>query len=227
MVDTNKSKNQFLDTKIVDYIYNVGNRITEDKYNLIQETVKTFPKESAMLTNPTEGEFLASLVKLTKAKRCIEIGVFTGYSALCIAKALPEDGKLYAIDVSEEFTSLARKHWELNGVDKKIELTLKDGLSVLKGLLEDPSNLNSFDLAYVDADKHNYINYYELLLKLLKPNGVIVFDNTLWSFKVCYDEDQSKETVGLRQLNKLLHDDQRVSINMLNIADGVTVVIKN
>jgi predicted O-methyltransferase YrrM len=221
-----QSKDKGLKMEIVDYINNIGNRVSKGKYDLIQDTVTLFPDDCVMLTNPSEGELLKMLVQLTNGKKGIEIGVFTGYSSICLAEGLPENGKLLCMDISEEFTDLAKRHWKLNNVDHKIELVLGDAISTLEKLLQDPNNLESFDFAYVDADKYNYVNYFEMLLKLLKKNGFIVFDNTLWSFRVCNDEAQDENSVGLRKLNKLLREDDRVDINMLNIADGVTIVRK-
>src|SRR4051812_2719432 len=155
MIDNDK--NRGYSKRIVDYINNVGNRVSQGKYDLIEDTKKTFPEDAVMLTNQSEGELLKMLVQLTGGKLGIEIGVFTGYSSLCLAEALPEDGKLIAMDVCEEFTDLAKKHWKLNGVDKKIELVLGDANSTLEKLLQDPENVGKFDFAYVDADKANYV----------------------------------------------------------------------
>ena len=212
-------------SNVTNYLFNVGNRISKGKLDLIAETKSLFNKDSEMLTHPTEGELLKMLVQLTNSKKGLEIGVFTGYSGLCLAEGLPEDGILYALDISEDFTNLAKKHWKLNNVDHKINLILGSAIDTLKELKE-KEGLESFDFCYIDAEKDNYINYYEIVLKLLKPNGFIVFDNTLWSYAVADESKTDKLTVALRNLNKMLHDDSRVSINMINIADGVTIVRK-
>lgn len=211
---------------LAEYILSTGNRLSQEKINLLKETRNTFPKASIMSTDPVEGELLKMLVQLTGSKRGIEIGVFTGYSSLCFAEALPEDGKLLALDINEEFTNIARKHWKLNKVDHKIELILGNAAETLQNLVNEPLNLYSFDFVYIDADKTNYDIYYEFALRLLKQNGFIIFDNTIWSGDVANEEKQDPSTIALRQLNLKLNKDERVSICMLNIADGVTIVRK-
>jgi predicted O-methyltransferase YrrM len=215
-----------LQKPVIDYIYNVGNRISQVKYDLVRETKETFPNYSVMVTYLPQAELLKMLVQLTGAKKGIEIGVFTGISSLCMAEGLPDDGKLICLDVSEEFTNLARKYWKIAQVDHKIELIIDSGIISLQKILENLENLNSFDFAYVDADKPNYLNYYEALLKLLKPNGFIIFDNTLWSHKVAYENYQDENTLALKKLNKFLNQDERVTINQINIGDGMTIVRK-
>lgn len=211
--------------EVVDYIYNVGNRISDLKMKLIHETKETFPGWAIMLTDPAEAELLKMMVKLTNCKRGIEIGVFTGYSSLSLAEGLPEDGELLCLDVSKEFTDIAVKYWNLAGLSNKTKLVLKPGVEVLDCLINDEKNLRSFDFAFIDADKNNYINYYERLLQLIKPGGWIAFDNTLWSNKVVYEEEFNDiDTVELRKLNAMLRTDERVEINMLPLADGVTIV---
>jgi predicted O-methyltransferase YrrM len=177
-----------------------------------------------MLTDPSEGELLKMLVKLSGSKKGIEIGVFTGYSSICMAEALPDDGHLLCSDVNGEFTDLAKKYWQITGLQNKVELILKPGLEILDNLLTDSKNIGAYDFAYVDADKSNYINYYERLLKLIHPGGFIAFDNTLWSYKVVYEEFNDDDTVGLRQLNSFLQSDSRVEITMVPISDGITIV---
>ena len=151
-----------LQKPVIDYIYNVGNRISQVKYDLVRETKETFPNDSVMVTYLPQAELLKMSVQLTGAKKGIEIGVFTGISSLCMAEGLPDDGKLICLDVSEEFTNLARKYWKIAQVDHKIELIIDSGIISLQKILENLENLNSFDFAYVDADKPNYLNYYLL-----------------------------------------------------------------
>ena len=222
----NATKNNYhRESEVVSYIHIVGNRISDLKFDLIQETKEKFPGRAIMLTEPSEGELLKMLVKLSNSKRGIEIGVFTGYSSICIAEGLPDDGHLLCLDVSKEFTELAQKYWKLSNLSNKIELVLRPGLEVLDELLKESKNLKSYDFAYVDADKNNYLNYYERLMKLIKPGGWIVFDNTLWDNKVVYEDSfDDMETVYLRQLNAALNNDERLEINMLPISDGVTIV---
>jgi len=212
----------------IDYILNIGNRISSLKKDLIHETKSNFPSDSIMLTQPTEGELLKMLVKLTNSKRGIEVGTFTGYSSICLAEGLPDDGQLLCYDINKEFTDIAMKYWKLNKLENKIQLTLGNALEKLTELVSDEANLNTFDFAYVDADKPNYVNYYELLLKLLKSNGWIVFDNVLWAYKVIEKETENDDanTIAFRKLNFQLRNDERVEINMLDIADGITIVRK-
>ena len=169
------------------------NKISDVKYRLIQETIEKFGKASEMLTPADQAEHMAFMVRVAGAKKGIELGVFTGYTSLCFAEALPEDGKLIAVDVSEEFTGIAHKYWAEAGVDKKIELRLDGGLKVLQELIADKENLNSFDFAYVDADKPNYPHYFDLLAQLLRSGGFIMFDNVLWSGKVVDPEIRSTD----------------------------------
>ena len=210
--------------KLNNYLYTVGNRISETKLNLREETNKLFPEDSIMLTEISEGELLKMLVKISNVKVAVEIGVFTGYSSLAIAEGLSDEGKLFASDISKEFTDIAQKYWKLAGVDHKIELNLKTG----EDFLNDLALKNVVvDFAFIDADKPNYINYYEKLIKLVRPGGLIVFDNTLWFGKVL---DKAKEgdisTQKLQELNLLLSKDERVEINQLPLSDGVTLVRK-
>ena len=156
------------------------NKISDVKFRLVSETIEKFGKASEMLTPADQAEHMAFMVRIAGSKKGIELGVFTGYTSLCFAEALPEDGKLIAIDVSEEFTGIAHKYWAEAGVDKRIDLRLDGGLKVLEELIAVPANLNSFDFAYVDADKPNYPHYFELLAQLIRPGGFIMFDNVLW-----------------------------------------------
>jgi predicted O-methyltransferase YrrM len=211
------------DLKVINYVNEIGNKISEAKFNLRKETKELFGEHSIMLTHPAEAELLKMLVKLSGGKKGIEIGVFTGYSALCLAEGLGKDGKLYCFDISKEYTDLAQKHWKLNGVDDKIILTLGNAVETLKSFEKEAG---TFDFAYIDADKVNYLNYYELILPLLKPNGFIVFDNTLWQQQVCDEEKNDETTLALKKLNRFLRNDDRVDINMLDFSDGVTIVRK-
>ena len=211
----------------VNYVLNTGNRISELKTKLIEETKELFPENKSMTTQQTEAELLKMMVKLTNAKRGIEVGTFTGYSALCMAEGLPDNGELYCFDNSKEFTDIAQKYFKLANVDNKIKLTIGAATEKIEEvLLSKKENLGNFDFAYIDADKPNYMNYYEMILKLLKPNGWIVIDNVLWQYKVCDDVDQEESTQCFRKLNTFLRNDDRVDINMLDVADGITIVRK-
>ena len=178
-----------------------------------------------MQIGPEQGQFMALLVKLIGAKRCIEIGVFTGYSSLVVALALPEDGRILACDISEEWTAIARRFWREAGVEHKIELQLRRATRTLEARLA-AGEAGSYDFAFIDADKSSYDAYYELVLELLRPGGLIALDNTLWSGNVANPQDTSEDTVALRALNDKLHRDERIDLSMLPVGDGLTLARK-
>jgi len=159
------------------------------------------------------------------ARRCIEVGVFTGYSSLAVALALPTDGHILACDVSEEFTAVARRYWKEAGVESKIELRLAPALETLDARLK-AGEAGSYDLAFVDADKSNYSGYYERILKLLRPGGLILVDNVLWSGAVIDKKDASEDTTAIRAFNTALQKDARVDLSMLPVGDGLTLARK-
>jgi predicted O-methyltransferase YrrM len=178
-----------------------------------------------MQIGPEQGQFMALLVELLGARRIIEIGTFTGYSALCMAQAMPADGRLICCDVSEEWTAIGIPFWERAGVRERIDLRVAPALETLDALIESGA-AGSFDIAFVDADKTNYANYYERCLQLLRPGGLLMFDNTLWDGRVADPAEQEPDTLALRALNDLLHDDQRVSLSLVPIGDGLTLARK-
>lgn len=178
-----------------------------------------------MQISPEQGQFLNLLVKLLGARQAIEIGVFTGYSALCMADALPGDGRLVACDINREWTDIARRYWKEADVHQKIELLLAPADKTLQKLI-DNGNANSFDFAFIDADKGNYFKYYELCLKLIRRGGVIAIDNTLWGGDVADPAVTDEDTVAIRELNDALHSDSRVDISLLPIGDGLTLALK-
>lgn len=178
-----------------------------------------------MQIGPEQGQFMALLAKLIGAKRCIEIGVFTGYSSLAVALALPDDGRILACDVSEEWTSIARRFWRDAGVDRKIDLKLQPAMRTLEALVE-AGEAGQYDFAFIDADKPSYDAYYEMLLTLLRPGGLIAIDNTLWSGRVADPSERDENTAALRALNDKLHRDERVDLSLLPIGDGLTLVRK-
>ena len=181
--------------------------------------------ESNMQIAPEQGAFMAMLVSLINARRIVEIGTFTGYSALCMARALPADGRLIAMDTSAEWTAVARQFWQRAGVDDKVDLMLGSALDSLQSLL-DQGQQQSIDLIFIDADKESYISYLELGLQLLRRNGVLLFDNVLWDGHVADSAHQEASTVAIRQLNDHLLTDSRVDIVMLPISDGLTMARK-
>ena len=172
-----------------------------------------------------QGALLAVLAKFTGARRALEIGTFTGYSALAVAQALPEDGKLICCDISEEWTSVARRYWQEAGVAARIELRLAPAIDTLAALLRQ-GGAETFDLAFIDADKANYDAYYEACLKLVRPGGAIALDNMLWSGKVAEPDAHDEDTDALRALNAKIRDDTRVDACLLTVGDGVMLVRK-
>jgi predicted O-methyltransferase YrrM len=180
---------------------------------------------AVMQISPEQGQFMALLVKLLGAKRCVEVGVFTGYSALCVALALPEDGRLIACDVSEEWTAIGREHWVQAGVAHKIDLHIGPALETLDRMIAKGA-AGSIDFCFIDADKTNYRGYYERALTLLRPGGLIAIDNTLWSGRVAEAAHQDADTVALRELNLFVKDDARVDMCLLPIGDGLTLARK-
>ncbi|MFL6620031.1 MAG: class I SAM-dependent methyltransferase [Povalibacter sp.] len=180
---------------------------------------------ATMQIGPEQGQFMALLAKLIGAKRCIEVGVFTGYSALVVALALPEDGRIVACDVSAEWTAIARKYWQEAGVDHKIDLRLQRAQRTLDALIG-AGESGTYDYAFIDADKPSYDIYYERVLQLLRPGGLVLIDNVLWSGQVADANAEDADTVALRTLNAKLHADQRVDVSLLGIGDGVTLARK-
>ena len=173
---------------------------------------------------PEQGQFMGFLVSLIGAKRAIEVGTFTGYSALSVALALPEDGYLLACDVSEEWTNVGKRYWEEAGVAGKIDLKLAPATETLSQLGVEQEG--SFDFAFIDADKANYDNYYEQCFRLIRAGGLILIDNVLWGGSVIDDSVQDEDTVAIRELNAKLQKDERVDVSMLPVGDGLTLVRK-
>jgi predicted O-methyltransferase YrrM len=186
----------------------------------LREATKTHPR-GRMQISPEQGQLMALLVKLIGARRTIEVGVFTGYSALAVALALPDDGHILACDISEEFTAIGRPHWQRAGVTHKIELVLAPALQTLDARLA-AGEAGSYDFAFVDADKVNYDGYYERCLQLVHAGGLIAIDNTLWSGRVAAPA-QDDDTVALQRFNRTLHADERVDLALLPIGDGLTL----
>ncbi len=180
---------------------------------------------SQMQISPDQGSLLNFLVKMVNAKKIIEIGCFTGYSAICMAKALPEDGKLVTLDIDSETTKLAKKYFDKVGVSDRIDLRIGDATDSLKKLQEEWGD-SSTDMIFVDADKENYDHYYEVGISMLRPGGLMVLDNVLWSGEVINAENQHPSTVALRRINQKIKDDQRVDRVMLSTADGLYLCLK-
>ena len=208
--------------KLLEYVVAVGVRESAVQRRLRAAT-RSIPS-GGMQIGPEQAALMQLLVRAIGARRCIEIGTFTGYSALAVALALPPGGRIVCCDVSEEWTSIARKYWALASVSGKIQLKLGPALSTLDALL--PGNKGTFDFAFIDADKTNYQNYYECCLKLVRRGGMIAIDNTLWYAKVIDRRDQTADTRAIRAFNRKLHRDRRVDISMLPIGDGLTLARK-
>lgn len=178
-----------------------------------------------MQVAPDQGQFLALLARLVGARRCLEIGVFTGYSSLAVAMALPDDGSILALDVSEEWTAIARRYWKKAGVEQKIDLRIGKALSTLDTLIAQ-REFGRYDFAFIDADKTSYLAYYERCLELVRRGGLIAIDNTLWSGRVADPGNKEADTVALRAFNEALHRDERVDLSLLPVGDGVTLARK-
>jgi predicted O-methyltransferase YrrM len=202
------------------YVVEVGTREPDVLARLREETA-TLPQH-VMQIAPEQGAFLAMLAELLGARRCIEVGTFTGYSSTAVALALPEDGSIVCCDVSEEWTAMARRYWEEAGVAGMIDLRLAPALETLDRLLDEGEE-GTYDFAFVDADKVGYDSYYERLLRLVRPGGLIALDNTLRRGDVLDPAPDDDDTRAIRALNAKLADDQRVSLCLLPVADGVTL----
>jgi predicted O-methyltransferase YrrM len=202
------------------YVLDVGTREPGVLARLREETAAL--PEHRMQIAPEQGAFLALLVELTGARRCLEIGTFTGYSSTAVAMALPDDGRIVCCDVSEAWTSVARRYWDEAGVARKIDLRIAPATETLDGLLADGA-ASTYDFAFVDADKSGYDGYYERLLRLVRPGGLIALDNTLWSGRVLDQDAEDEDTRALQALNRKLSGDDRISLCLLPMADGVTL----
>jgi len=180
---------------------------------------------SMMQIGPEQGQFMQLLVRLMGAKNCLEIGVFTGYSSLAVALALPADGRILACDISAQWTAIARKYWQEAGVAAKIDLRIAPALSTLDELIESGKSA-CFDFAFIDADKVNYLAYYERVLTLMRSGGLIAVDNTLWDGQVIDKKSKSVDTQAIRLFNDRLYADSRVQLSLLPIGDGLTLALK-
>ncbi|MEM9007344.1 MAG: class I SAM-dependent methyltransferase [Cyanobacteria bacterium P01_F01_bin.86] len=212
-----------LHSHLYDYVLSVSLRETEILTQLRQETDQH--PDGDMQIAPDQGQFMALLLQLMGAKKVLEIGTFTGYSSLWIASALPPDGRLVSCDVNEEDTAIAQRYWQAAGVTDKITLHLAPALDTLDTLLA-TDQAGTFDFAFIDADKTNYSHYYEKALELLRPGGLIAIDNVLWGGDVADPNETDEDTTALRALNQALHQDERIELSLLPIADGLTLVLK-
>jgi len=209
----------FLPEKIARYIAEHSVREAEILKELRAATAKV--PMSGMQIGADQGQFMALLVQAIGARKCLEIGTYTGYSALAVALALPDDGHITCCDINAEWTALAQRFWKKAGMDRKIELRLAPALDTLK-TLQGP-----FDFVFIDADKGNYANYYDACLPMVRRGGIIAVDNTLWSGWVADPKQKDADTRALRAFNDKLHRDERVALSLLPLGDGVTLALKH
>jgi len=211
-----------IDDKMYDYLLSVSLEEHEVLKNL-REVTSSMPG-SMMQIAPDQGQFMAMLIKVIKAEKLLEIGTYTGYSSLVCAMAM-KTGQIITLDNDPVATEIAKSFWKKGGVEHLINLRLGDALDSLNQLIEE-NHSSSFDFIFIDADKGNYKNYYEISLELLSNDGIIIFDNVLWSGAVADESDQSNNTLALRGLNKMLFNDKRIDLTMIPVGDGLTIVRK-
>lgn len=212
-----------LSETLYDYLLNNSLREPNIVRELREETNNMHM--SAMQTPPEETQFIAWLLQLINAKRMLEIGTFTGYTTLWSALTMPDDGRIIACDVDEKWTSLGKRYWKMAGVASKIDLRIAPALQTLDQLLAD-HYANYFDFVYIDADKENYWNYFERALVLVRPGGIVGIDNVLWGGSVVNEQNQGSDVRAIRELNARLHRDERISLCMHPIGDGLTLTIR-
>ena len=217
------TKTILMDDQLLEYLRQNSVREPDVLRELREETQKL--SNSGMQISPEQGQLMAMLVKLVNARKIVEIGTFTGYSSTVMALAMPEDSQLIAFDISEEYTRTARRFWKKAGVDQRVKLVLGNAKESLKDFLQ-TGEQESVDLAFIDADKSSYAEYYECCLKLIRPGGLILVDNVLWSGQVADASNHDKDTEALRIFNAALSSDQRVDLCMVPIGDGLTIARK-
>ena len=211
-----------IDEKLIKYLKKTGYRSDETINKLVDETL-ALGSVARMQIAPEQGQFLEIIVKITQAKNCLEIGRFTGLSSLCIARGLQDQGKLVAIDNSDEFLTMAKKYWKMAGVDSKIESVIADGVETMQSMID---RQQFFDFIFIDADKNNYPHYYELSLHLLPSNGIIIIDNMLWHGDVADEKKQDLQTKTIRELNIKIQKDNRVNYSLIPLSDGLSFIQK-
>ena len=212
-----------LNEKVYDYLLGHSLRESAACQQLREETKPI--KMGMMQVSPEQGQFMSLLVELMGASKAVEVGTFTGYSALCVAQALPADGTLVCCDVSEEWTAVGKKYWEQAGVSDRISLRIGPAIGTLKSM-RDAGEEGTFDFGFIDADKANYQSYYEHVLALLRTGGLLLIDNVLWGGSVANPDKTDEDTEAIRALNTFVHHDDRVSLSMLPVGDGLTLALK-
>ncbi len=216
-------KATYIDPAIAAYVMEHTTEPDQLLIDLVEETRRLAPGQMSMQIDPDQGTLLLLLARLSGARNAIEVGTFTGYSSICIARGLVPGGKLLCLDVSEEWTSVARRFWERAGLADRIELRLGPALDTLRALPETPA----YDLAFIDADKAGYLEYYEEIMRRLLPGGVILVDNVLWSGRVIDPDPGDVDTRMMREFNQTVGSDPRVTCAMLPVADGLTLIMPN
>ena len=211
-----------IDESLVKYLQNVGYRKDKIIDNLADETSK-LGSVSQMQIAKEQGQFLEIITKLSKAKSCLEVGRFTGMSTLFIARGLSAEGKITTIDNSDEFLSLAKKYWDLDNMSSKIKSIIGDGVEIMQSMID---RQHSYDFIFIDADKNNYPNYYELSLSLVPSNGIIIIDNMLWHGDVADEKKNDSQTNTIRELNTKIQNDSRVDFSLLPLSDGLSFIRK-
>lgn len=212
-----------MSAELLGYVTAVSLRDDEVLRGLREETAG-LPGGLTMPVIAEEGQLLALLVGLTSASTILEIGTYTGYSTLCMARALPPDGRIVTIDITDKWPTIGREYWKRANVSERIESRVGNATDVLDSLLaDDEFGPDSFDLVFVDADKANYLSYYERSLRLVRPGGLIVIDNTLLFGRVVDESASDADTVAVRELNAALHADHRIELSLLPMADGITL----
>jgi len=212
-----------IDDRTYDYLCNVAVNEPELLSRLRQETAQL--DYSVMQISPEQGQFMSLLIRLMGAKRAIEIGTFTGYSSICVASAMPQEGELICCDTSPQWTAVAEKYWALAGLQDKITLYTQPAEKTLEMLLDEGAE-KTFDFIFVDADKQNYIKYYEMALRLLRKGGMMAVDNTLWSGAVADPDNNEPGTRAIRRFNDMVKNDERVTKSLVTIGDGLTLILK-
>lgn len=212
-----------IDDRLYDYLCDISIDEPELLRQLREETAQL--EYAVMQISPEQGQFMSLLIKLMGVTRAIEIGTFTGYSSICVASAMPENGKLICCDISPQWTMIAEKYWALAGLENKIDLYTQPAEKTLQTLLDEGAE-KTFDFVFIDADKQNYIMYYEMALRLLRKGGLIAVDNTLWSGAVADPENTEPGTRAIRRFNEMIKQDSRISKSLLTIGDGLTLILK-
>ena len=212
-----------LDDRLYSYLLDNSLRETDIQQQLRRETMQL--EMASMQIAPEQGQFMALLVELMGAKRIVEVGTFTGYSALCMAQAMPKSGRLVCCDINPEWTAIGERYWRLAGVADRIDLRIAPALETLEKLIKQ-GGADTFDMMFIDADKTSYPDYYELGLNLVRRGGLLMFDNTLWGGSVADPGEQDEDTVAIRELNCVLHGDKRVTLSLLPLGDGLTLARK-